>query len=272
MSDLASAAIDPEDPDERVLEGAAAEEMSEEAIESLRRVRQAQETRYRAEHPGEGLRERKRRLTRQLISDTATAMFATRGFDAVKVSEVADRVNVSLKTLYNYFPTKESMVLDDADELIEGLASALRDRPTGTSITDAFVGALEANMDGIDLLDDQLTAYVATNFEVLVKQTPALHAHYLEILDRLASVAAEQLALRAGIEPTDPRSAVAGRALVGLVQVDLDSRVRHIRAGKRGAQLRDAVASDVRQAARLLETGLASLSRRTQTGKRNTSR
>jgi hypothetical protein len=37
----------------------------------------------------------------------------------------------------------------------------------------------------------------------------------------------------------------------------MDSRVRHIRAGRRGARLRDAVAGDVRQAAELLETGLA---------------
>jgi AcrR family transcriptional regulator len=76
------------------------------------------------------LRKRKRRLTRHLIADAATAMFASRGFDGVKVSEIADRVNVSMKTLYNYFPTKESMVLD-ADELIEGLATALRDGRRG---------------------------------------------------------------------------------------------------------------------------------------------
>jgi hypothetical protein len=49
----------------------------------------------------------------------------------------------------------------------------------------------------------------------------------------------------------------------------MDSRVRHIRAGRRGAQLRDAVAGDVRQAAELLETGLASLSHGTQAGGRN---
>ena len=49
----------------------------------------------------------------------------------------------------------------------------------------------------------------------------------------------------------------------------MDSRARHIRAGRRGAELRDAVAGDVRQAAELLETGLASLSRGTQTGGRN---
>jgi AcrR family transcriptional regulator len=266
MSEPGSSVIDPGEPDERVVHGVAAEQMGEEIIDSLRRVRHAEETRYRAEHPGEGLRERKRRLTRHLISDAATAMFASRGFDAVKVSEIADRANVSMKTLYNYFPTKESMVLDDADELIENLATALRDRQVGTSITDAFVAALEANMYEFDLLDDELAAYVAATFAAMVTQTPALHAHWLEIQDRLARVAAEHLALQAGTEPTDPAPMVAGWALAGLVQVDMDSRARHIRAGLRGAQLRDAVADDVRQAAELLETGLASLSRCTQTG------
>ena len=210
MSEPGSVVLGPGEPGERVLDGVIAEEMGEEIIDSLRRVRHAEETRYRAEHPGEGLRERKRRLTRHLISDAATAMFASRGFDAVKVSEIADRANVSMKTLYNYFPTKESMVLDDADELIEGLAAALRDRQAGMSITDAFVGALEASMYGFDLLDDELAAYVATTFAAMVKQTPALHAHWLEIQDRLARVAAEQLALQAGTDPTDPQPAVAG--------------------------------------------------------------
>jgi len=77
---------------------------------------------------------------------------------------------------------------------------------------------------------------------------------------------AEQLARQAGMNPTDPEPTIAGRALVGLVQVDMDSRVRHIRAGRRGTQLRDAVAGDVRRAARLLETGLASLSHGSHTG------
>ena len=49
----------------------------------------------------------------------------------------------------------------------------------------------------------------------------------------------------------------------------MDSRARHIRAGRRGAQLRDTVAGDVRQAAELLETGLAPLSRSTKASGRN---
>ena len=48
--------------------------------------------------PAEGLRERKKRLMRQQLSDTATAMFLERGFDAVRVTEVAAACGVSLAT------------------------------------------------------------------------------------------------------------------------------------------------------------------------------
>jgi len=241
-------------------DGALRAQTGEEIIDRLRRVRLAEEAHYRAQHPDEGLRERKRRLTRHLIADAATAMFASRGFEAVKVSEIADRANVSMKTLYNYFPTKESMVLDDADELIEHLGAALRDRLAGTPVTDAFVAALEAKMRGFDLLDDELAASVAAAFAAMVKQTPTLRAHWLQIQDRLARVAAGELARQAGTAPDDPRPALAGWALAGLVQVDMDSRTRHIRDGLRGPRLRDAVTADLRLAAELLETGLASLS------------
>lgn len=59
-----------------------------------------------------GLRERKKRLMRQQLSDTATRMFLDRGFAAVRVTEIAEACGVSEKTVFNYFPTKESLILD----------------------------------------------------------------------------------------------------------------------------------------------------------------
>lgn len=50
----------------------------------------------------EGLRERKKAETRQRLSDTATRMFLDRGFDGVKVTEIAAACQVSEKTVYNY--------------------------------------------------------------------------------------------------------------------------------------------------------------------------
>src|SRR6266481_1947825 len=77
--------------------------------------------------PAEGLRERKKRLMRQQLSDTATAMFLERGFDAVRVTEVAEACGVSEKTVYNYFPTKESLVLDRDDATLASLRTGLAD-------------------------------------------------------------------------------------------------------------------------------------------------
>jgi AcrR family transcriptional regulator len=240
---------------EALLDGLIGEEMGDQVAAVMRRVRRAHEAWYRSQHPDEGLRERKRRLTRQLISDAATALFATRGFDEVKVAEVARRVGVSEKTIYNYFPTKESMVLDDVDEMIEGVARALRERAPSESLTDAVVNALEAESARYDTGSDDLTEMIPA-FVEMIEGTPSLHAAWLEVHERLARVVTEELAAQAGVDPHDPEPTIAGRALVGLTEISMQSRVRHTQAGLRGQELHEAVMRDVRRAARLLDTGL----------------
>ena len=68
----------------------------------------------------DGLRERKKRETRQHISDVATRLFVKRGFDHVTIEEVATAANVSKMTVFNYFSRKEELFFDrnDASELI----------------------------------------------------------------------------------------------------------------------------------------------------------
>ena len=249
----------PEDPKgDEALHALIAGEMGETIAEVMRVGRRAQETWHRRQHPGEGLRERKRRLTRQLISDAATTLFATRGFDNVRVSEVADRVGVSEKTIYNYFATKESMVLDGADETVETLATALRERLPGESITESVIRAIKTDMARFDQLPEALVEFVP-RFMGMIDATPALRAAWLELHDRLARVARDELAAAAGVDPHDPEPTVAGRALAGLVEVTIQSRVRHTDEGLRGDDLRAAISDDLDRAARLLETGLWSL-------------
>ncbi len=230
-------------------------EVGEEMAHLLTRARRAQEQLQTERRPAEGLRERKRRLTRQRISDVATALFAVRGFDNVKVSEVADVVGVSEKTVYNYFPTKESMVLDQTDESIERLAQALREREPGESVSGAVMRALQHDSEAFDRLPDELVTFIPM-FAAMVAATPSLAAALMEIQNRLAAVAAEELAARAEVDPRDPEPQAAGLALAGLGQIAFDARVRYIEEGLRGAALRDAVNADIARAARLLETGL----------------
>jgi AcrR family transcriptional regulator len=87
--------------------------------------------------PDGGLRERKKRQTRQRISDIATALFIERGFDNVTVAEIAEAADVSKVTVFNYFPRKEQLFFDRGIEGVELLQAALRSRAPGTSVTDA---------------------------------------------------------------------------------------------------------------------------------------
>jgi AcrR family transcriptional regulator len=85
-----------------------------------------------------GRRERKKAATRAAILEAATALFLERGFDAVTVREIADRADVTPKTVFTHFPQKEALVFADERERHERLVAAVRDRPSGVSVSDAL--------------------------------------------------------------------------------------------------------------------------------------
>jgi AcrR family transcriptional regulator len=90
------------------------------------------------EAPTEGLRERKKRAARETIAATARRLFAERGFDAVTVAEVAAAADVSEKTVFNYFPTKEDLAFAGREQGIAQFVTAIAERPPGSSVLDVF--------------------------------------------------------------------------------------------------------------------------------------
>jgi AcrR family transcriptional regulator len=206
----------------------------------------------------QGLRERKKALMRQLISDTATLMFLERGFDEVRVSEVAEACDVSEKTIYNYFPTKESLLLDREEGSTNAIRKALGPDAAATSPVDAIVGVLK------DELDEFVTHLGSSgnlfpqvmHFNELIESTPALKAARADMIERFAQLAAELMAARAGIDPNDPEPQIAADALVGLYRIFHRSLVKYSDMDISPVELRDRVLNDVRRAARLLDTGL----------------
>jgi AcrR family transcriptional regulator len=222
------------------------------------RMRRTQDEWHARRHPDEGLRERKKRITRQRISDVATTLFVAQGFENVTVAKVADVVGVSEKTVYNYFPTKESLVFDDADATVEDLARELRESPPSEPATRVMLRALSTDIERFAAVPDEAASFLPM-FADMVATTPSLRAAWLDHYGRLIEVATRELAARAEIDPDEPEVIIAARALVGLQEVSYASLVRHARAGVRGAALRDATLGDIERAARLLDTGLWSL-------------
>src|SRR5919198_6745119 len=85
-----------------------------------------------------GLRERKKQRTRQLLADTARQLFSERGFENVSVAEIARAAEVSQATVFNYFPSKEDLVYSGLETFEEQLLTAIRDRPRGQTVVEAF--------------------------------------------------------------------------------------------------------------------------------------
>ncbi|MEU5597292.1 TetR family transcriptional regulator [Streptomyces sp. NPDC020298] len=213
--------------------------------------------------PGtEGLRERKKRLTRQQLSDTATEMFLERGFDAVRVSEIAQACGVSEKTVFNYFPTKESLILDRGETTMAALRAGLADpdHPPVEAVLRILSAELRALTSWIATQDDPVEAAAKIRrFGTLTRSTPSLRAHHRDMTDRLVTAAAEVLAERTRLSPDDPEPQIAATALLGLWPIQSQSLTKHLDGIRTPTQLQEAVTADVHRAAQLITTGLASL-------------
>ncbi|MDG6109905.1 TetR family transcriptional regulator [Dactylosporangium aurantiacum] len=151
-----------------------------------------------------GRRERKKARTRQAIADAARALFLERGFDAVTVKEVAEAADVSMSGLFKHFPTKESLVFDEDDDIRHGLVRAVRDRPDA-------VAALRALRQWLldrarDLAGDPDTAA----FFELIAATPALSDYGRRMWQRHEQELAEAIR-QAG--PDAPGAGIAARAV-----------------------------------------------------------
>jgi AcrR family transcriptional regulator len=209
--------------------------------------------------PPGGLRERKKWRLRQQLSGTATAMFLQRGFDAVRVTEIAEACDVSEKTVFNYFPTKESLLLDRWDTTMASLRTTLAD-PALAPVEAALrilSSELTALTSWLAAQDDPAAAQaLMLRFGDLLRSTPSLRAHQYDTTERLITVAAEALAARAGLDSGDPEPRIAATALLGLWAVQFQSLRRQLGTAQTPERIHQTVTAEVGRAARLLDAGL----------------
>lgn len=122
----------------------------------------------------EGLRERKKRQTRQYISDVATGLFVERGFDAVTVAEIAEAADVSVNTVYNYFPAKEDLFFDRSAGMADRLARWVRGRRPGESAAAAVLRETREEVEAVSPRFGLMPGYA--RFMRIVEEAPALRS------------------------------------------------------------------------------------------------
>ena len=139
------------------------------------------------------LRERKKLRTRRALVDAAVRLFDERGYAETTVAEIAAAAEVSTKTFFNYFPSKEDVLFADAAERMTFTLRLIAARRPGERLPDL----LERVMDGMislvrsDALDVGVSA--ARVRMRLVTGEPALQARWLQQLWRGQTLIAEAL-------------------------------------------------------------------------------
>ena len=199
-----------------------------------------------------GLRERKKRRLRQRISNVATALFLAEGFDAVSVARIAAACEVSEQTVFNYFPTKESMFFDRDESYAEALADAVRHRgaePLGEVVVDALIGGIP--LDRWQDLDEAHALRLFRRFCEVADSSPALRAAPFVELERFTATLGAALAARVGAASKDPEVTLTAIVIAGLARVWVRAAFTHVQRVSSMAALEDAVRDDVIRALRI---------------------
>jgi AcrR family transcriptional regulator len=170
---------------------------------------------------GVGLRERKKQRTRAAIQREAMRLFLKQGYEQTTIEQIAEAADISPSTFFNYFPSKDDVVIsDDYDPLIvAALAARPRDEPLALAIrrtmTDILGEILERDRDVI---------LARTR---LILSEPDLRARTWEQMESAQNVIRVMIADRLGRDPEDFELRVMAGVLVGGLMAAVQEWVRN---------------------------------------------
>lgn len=170
------------------------------------------------------LRERKKLRTRQALIDSALELFGERGFDAVTLNELCDAVEVSKRTFFRNFNSKEDVALAPTQDLWAAFLDVLEDCPAdGRTLIALFEDTLVA---ALDRMDADGWAERALASRRLAARTPSMDAHGLAFCDRTSRAALTVVERRFGLLGTgDVRARLALDMLLAAFHRALDGWV-----------------------------------------------
>jgi AcrR family transcriptional regulator len=155
-----------------------------------------------------GLRERKKLKTRESIQRAALRLFRNQGYDDTTIEQIAAAVEISPSTFFNYFETKEDVVLLDVYDPMT--IEMFRERPKDEPLSVTFRLVLQG-LNGILERDRELILARGG----LLTEVPALRARFLNELERNQEFLIALFAGRTGRRVTDFELRVVTRAVIG---------------------------------------------------------
>jgi AcrR family transcriptional regulator len=160
-----------------------------------------------------GRRERKKQRTREALIDAAFTLFAEKGFEATTVEEIADMVDVSSRTFFRYFASKEDVVLTFHEEQFEAMKAALAaqppETPVITAMREASVSVMRACEQGTYGFDPKKFVCV----QEMMESSPTVFGRSLEHGQKKQAEITQIIADRMGVDPAnDLRPHVAAGA------------------------------------------------------------
>ncbi|MFC8277353.1 TetR family transcriptional regulator [Streptomyces sp. NPDC057271] len=168
-----------------------------------------------------GLRERKKQRTRNALLRVALELFTTRGYEQTTVDEIADAVEVSQRTFFRYFASKEEVAFAVQQMVEERFVQALVERPSEEGPLDAMRNAVLASWDTIgEAIMEVVPVDMYLKTFQMIESTPALLAAHLRRTTEMEDTIARVVAEREGVDvDEDPRPRIVVAAFSGVMRV-----------------------------------------------------
>jgi len=153
-----------------------------------------------------GLRERKKQRTREAIVRAAHQLFVERGYQTTTLPEIAAAADVSTRTIFAYFPSKEDILFSELDEMKDALARAVAERSEGQ---DALEVVREFILSSQQAEKNELDAQL----HFCITSVPTLRSHLRARIAQLEDVIAPAIANDLGTSANDPRTQLVAASL-----------------------------------------------------------
>lgn len=206
----------------------------------------------------EGLRERKKRATRDAIATSARRLFAERGFDQVKVAEIAAAADVSEKTVFNHFATKEDLAFAGGEARLSQVPADLAQRPEGTPVLDVFRAATDAMAGALGRSGDDGDPLVVPR---IIRGSRALQERLAAGWEDEAQALTAAIAHATGAAAGDPVPGVVARTLALTHRSIYRAGVDGLLAGEEPRKLARRLRADAARAYDQLGAGLGDYGR-----------